>query len=62
MCLLGITTLGQGGLFGEAALLSGRPRTATITAATATDCLELTREALDTIVEKNPEDWTGYNT
>ena len=49
-----LATLGPGDFFGEAALLSGRPRTATIRANSATDCLELTRAALDTIVEGHP--------
>ena len=49
-----LATLGPGEFFGEAALLSGRPRTATIRAASATDCLELTRAALDAILAGHP--------
>lgn len=49
-----LAELGPGDFFGEAALLSGRPRTATIRAESATHCLELTRTSLDRIVAKHP--------
>lgn len=48
-----LAQLGPGDFFGEAALLSGRPRTATIRAISATDCLELTRSALDRVIARH---------
>jgi hypothetical protein len=49
-----LASLGPGEFFGEAALLSGRPRTATIRASSPTDCLELTRAALDKVLAGHP--------
>ena len=51
---LELAELGAGEFFGEAALLSGRPRTATIRALEPVHCLELTRSSLDRILEKHP--------
>ncbi len=46
--------MGEGSFFGEISLLSGRPRTATITAATACELLELDRPTLDRITKAHP--------
>jgi len=50
-----VRTLEEGEFFGEISLLSGKARTATITAATPTEILELDRETLDTIVVQHPQ-------
>ncbi len=50
-----VRMLEEGEFFGEISLLSGQPRTATITAATATEILELGRRTLDTIVVLHPQ-------
>lgn len=49
-----IRTMGDGTFFGEISILAGKPRTATITAATACELLELDRATLDAICEKQP--------
>lgn len=46
--------LGPGDFFGEAALLSGRPRTATVRAAAPTQCLVLSKPSLDALVARCP--------
>jgi CRP-like cAMP-binding protein len=46
--------LGEGSFFGEISTLSGRPRTATITAAAACEILELDRASLDAISATHP--------
>jgi hypothetical protein len=46
--------LGEGEFFGEVSILSGRPRTATVTAATACELLELDRKTLDEITARHP--------
>ena len=50
-----IRVLGEGEFFGEISLLSGQPRTATITAATPTEILELDRQTLDAIAVQHPQ-------
>jgi cAMP-dependent protein kinase regulator len=50
-----IRVLDEGEFFGEISLLSGQPRTATITAATPTELLELDRRTLDAIVVQHPQ-------
>ena len=50
-----IRQLDQGEFFGEISLLSGKPRTATITAATPTEILELDRKTLDAIAVQHPQ-------
>jgi hypothetical protein len=49
-----LARLGPGDFFGESALLSGRPRTATIRAIEPTDCLELSRPTLDGVIARHP--------
>lgn len=49
-----LATLGSGDFFGEISVLTGRPRTATITAATATDLLRLDKEDLDELSKTMP--------
>jgi hypothetical protein len=44
----------EGAFFGEISILSGKPRTATITCATPCELLELDRAALDTITATRP--------
>lgn len=44
----------EGDFFGEIAVLTGKPRTATLTAAMDCDCLELNRDALDEITKTHP--------
>jgi cAMP-dependent protein kinase regulator len=46
--------LGEGAFFGEISTLSGRPRTATITAAEPCDILELDRAGLDALSAAHP--------
>ncbi len=46
--------LGEGAFFGEISALSGRSRTATVTAAAPSALLELDRSALDTITKAHP--------
>jgi anti-anti-sigma regulatory factor len=49
-----IVTMAEGSLFGEAALLDGRPRSATAQAVGATVVYELTRDAVDEIARTEP--------
>jgi hypothetical protein len=51
---VGLGLLGEGSFFGEISTLSGRPRTATITAAGACEILELDRPSLDAISTSHP--------
>jgi hypothetical protein len=44
----------EGDFFGEIAVLTGKPRTATLTAAVDCECLELSRAALDEITKTHP--------
>lgn len=44
----------EGDFFGEIAVLTGKPRTATLTAAEPCDCLELDRATLDEITQTHP--------
>lgn len=44
----------EGDFFGEISVLTGKPRTATLTAAEACDCLELNRATLDEIAVTHP--------
>ncbi len=49
-----IVTMEEGSLFGEAALLDGRPRSATARAVEDTVVYELTRDAMDEIATRDP--------
>ena len=44
-----VRVMGEGEFFGEISLLSGQPRTATVTAATRCELLELDRPTLEDI-------------
>lgn len=50
-----LATLGPGEFFGEVAVLTGRPRTATIVATSAVTVIEIYREDLDQIATRFPE-------
>jgi CRP-like cAMP-binding protein len=47
--------LGPGAIFGEAALLTGEARTATIVALTECELLAVSRRAFQSVVQANPE-------
>ena len=49
-----VRAMRDGDFFGEISLLTGKPRTATITAATRCELLELDRAALDSIGQRKP--------
>lgn len=49
-----VRELGEGEFFGEISILRGGPRTATITAATRSEVLELDRTTLDAICATHP--------
>ncbi|MEO8431593.1 MAG: cyclic nucleotide-binding domain-containing protein [Acidobacteriota bacterium] len=50
-----IGRLGAGDFFGEVSLLTGRPRTATVTAVTAAELLRLDRGTVASLRERHPE-------
>jgi cAMP-dependent protein kinase regulator len=52
---LPLAELGPGDFFGEVSLLTGKPRTATITANEAVTAIELDAESIDQIAEQHPE-------
>ena len=52
---LQLAELGPGDFFGEVSLLSGKPRTATITARTQVTAIELDSASVDRIAENHPE-------
>ncbi len=52
---LPLAVLGAGDFFGEVSLLTGKPRTATITAATPVAAIELAKEDVDRIADSYPE-------
>ena len=49
-----LAKLAEGDFFGEVSLLTGKPRTATITAVTRTELLRLDKDKLDDVVKKHP--------
>jgi hypothetical protein len=49
-----VRQLGEGDFFGEISILTGQPRSATITTATPAELLELSRESLDSIIRTHP--------
>jgi cAMP-dependent protein kinase regulator len=52
-----VRELHEGDFFGEISILSGKPRTATVTAGTECDLLELDRATLDAIAQTKPRVW-----
>lgn len=50
-----LATLGEGAFFGELALLTDFPRSATVAARTETRVLELSREAISRVIADSPE-------
>lgn len=50
-----LAELGPGDFFGEVSLLTGRPRTATITAKTQVNAIELRRGSILEIIEQHPD-------
>ncbi len=51
---LQLAELGEGDFFGEVSLLTGKPRTATITAKSVVNAIELTKDAVDGIAAEHP--------
>jgi CRP-like cAMP-binding protein len=49
-----IATLGKGDIFGEMSLLTGARRSATVTAATPLETLEISKQALAHVLEHSP--------
>jgi CRP-like cAMP-binding protein len=49
-----VRSMREGDFFGEIAILSGKARTATVTAATVVELLEMDRATLDRITETHP--------
>ncbi len=52
---LPLAELGPGDFFGEVSLLTGRPRTATITASSPVTAIELDHDSVERIAEDHPE-------
>jgi cAMP-dependent protein kinase regulator len=50
-----LANLGEGDFFGEVSVLTGKPRTATITASQRTELLRLDRDKLDAVLQKYPD-------
>jgi hypothetical protein len=50
-----LAELGEQDFFGEVSFLTGRPRTATVTAIATTTIMELKRSEVDDLISKNPE-------
>jgi hypothetical protein len=57
-----VREMGEGSFFGEIAVLSGKPRTATVTAKTQVEALILERKTLDNIVKTHPSVLTTLQT
>ena len=49
-----LAKLGEGDFFGEVSMLTGKPRTATITASRPTELLRLDKPKLDSTMTKHP--------
>lgn len=49
-----LAVLREGDIFGEIAFLTGRPRTASVTAETETEVMEIDKSTLENAIEKNP--------
>jgi hypothetical protein len=52
-----VGVFGEGAFFGEISILTGKPRAATIVAASRAELLELDRKTLDSITKKHPHVW-----
>jgi CRP-like cAMP-binding protein len=50
-----INTMKEGDFFGEIALVTKMPRTATVTATTDVDVLVITEQAFDSLLKKSPQ-------
>ena len=50
-----VNTLGAGSFFGEAGLLTGAPRSATVAARTNVECYRLDRDSFETVLKARPE-------
>jgi CRP-like cAMP-binding protein len=50
-----VATLGPGAIFGEAALLTGKARTATIVALTECELVAVSRQAFQSVIKASPE-------
>lgn len=57
-----VREMGEGSFFGEIAVLSGKPRTATVTAKTTVEALILERKTLDNICKTHPSVRTTLQT
>jgi cAMP-dependent protein kinase regulator len=53
--IISLAELNAGDFFGEISLVTGKPRTATVTAETQAELLELKKADFDSILEKHPE-------
>jgi hypothetical protein len=49
-----LARLGEGDFFGEVSMLTGKPRTATITASQRTELLRLDKAKLDSVLQRHP--------
>jgi len=49
-----LAALKEGDFFGEVSVLTGKPRTATISAAVRSELLRLDKESLDVVIERHP--------
>ena len=49
-----LASLSEGDFFGEVSVLTGKPRTATVTAAQRTELLRLDKDKLDSVVQSHP--------
>ena len=50
-----VREVGPGAMFGEYSLLTGAPRSATVTARTASVLLEITKAGLEPVLQRTPE-------
>ena len=50
-----MTTLRDGGVFGEMGMLTGEPRRATVVAPTAVDCYRLDKDGFGQVLKERPE-------
>ena len=53
--IIELTRLGRGACFGEVAVLSGRPRTATVVAAESCTLLRFSRESVEEVLQEYPK-------